>query len=561
MYLKLVKSKNYIYPKICRSYRDKDGKVHQEVVVNLGRLDQLQKGGLENIVYDLLNLISEDKKKRFKDITKMEEVNRYNYGFVAFAKLWNMLGISKMLNKVIEGKKIEFDFSRIVFSMVVNRLLEPSSKLYHYNHKDRYLFVNEEIELHNIYRSLDLLAENKEEIEFKLFEKERSLFNLKLDIVFYDVTTFYFESVRSDDIRDFGFSKDNKVNEVQVVMGLLIDREGRPIGYELFRGNTIDSKTMINVIKKLKEKFMIDRIIFVADKGLNSKINLKELKENGFDYIVSGRLRQMPENIQKSVLNREGYKACVGYEYKELEHTNFVSYTDENGKKHTEAMEEKLICTYSSERALKDRADRERLIEKAKKVIEGNQKWIVENKKGHKKYIEKEFREGDGDYSLRLDEERIAEEEKFDGYYVIQSSDMSLKPTDVIETYHNLWKVEESFRIMKSTMKVRPIFHWTPKRIEGHFVMCFIAFLLERELEARLKRNKKLDKEEISVEKIKEALNSMEVSELDIEGERAFLKGKHKGLASKIFAVLKINNLKNISSLEDIKEWYSEFAT
>ncbi|MGC8766061.1 MAG: IS1634 family transposase, partial [Brevinematia bacterium] len=296
----------------------------------------------------------------------MEEVNRYNYGFVAFAKLWNMLGISKMLNKVIEGKKIEFDFSRIVFSMVVNRLLEPSSKLYHYNHKDRYLFVNEEIELHNIYRSLDLLAENKEEIEFKLFEKERSLFNLKLDIVFYDVTTFYFESVKSDDIRDFGFSKDNKVNEVQVVMGLLIDREGRPIGYELFRGNTIDSKTMINVIKKLKEKFMIDRIIFVADKGLNSKINLKELKENGFDYIVSGRLRQMPENIQKSVLNREGYKACVGYEYKELEYTNLVSYTDENGKKHTKAMEEKLICTYSSERALKDRADRERLIEKAK---------------------------------------------------------------------------------------------------------------------------------------------------------------------------------------------------
>lgn len=560
MYLKTVKSKNHIYLKICKSYRE-NGKVHQKVIANLGRLDHLIEGGLENIAYDLLNLASKEKKHKFKDITKMQEINRYNYGYISYAKLWNILGITKILNGITKEKKIEFSLSKTVFSMVVNRLLDPSSKLYHFNHKDRYLFINEDIELHNIYRSLDILAENKEEIEYKLFEKKRNLFNMKLDVVFYDVTTFYFESREVDELKNFGFSKENKVNEVQVVMGLLIDKEGVPIGYEIFRGNTIDSKTMINIIKKLKKKFQIDKIIIVADKGLNSKMNLKEIKENGFEYIVSGRLKQMPKSIQEKVFDMAGYKKDKNnkFEYKEINYINKVSYIDEKGNKIIENIEEKIICTYSKEREIKDRAERERLVEKAKKVIMNNQKWILENKKGHRKYIEKEYNNGDSNYILKLCEEKIEEEKKFDGYYVIESSDLTLDAYDIIEAYHNLWKIEESFRIMKSTMKVRPIFHWTHKRIEGHFVMCFIAFLLERELELRLRNNKKVDINEVSVEKIKEALNSMEVSELDIEKERVFLKGKHKSLGSKIFSILKIPHLKNISSLDDLKNWYNEF--
>ena len=559
MYLKLVKSKNYTYLKICESYRDK-GKVRQRVVANLGRLDILQKHGLENIVNDLAKFISSEKLKNYKDISKMEEMARYNYGFIAYAKLWNSLGLSRILKEISEGSKIEFDFIKVVFSMVVGRLLNPSSKLYYYNHKDRYLFLNEDLELQHIYRSLDILAENKEEIEFKMFENVRDLFNLKLDVVFYDVTTFYFESKREDELRGFGFSKDNKVNEVQVVMGLLIDREGRPIGYELFRGNTVDSKTMIKVIKKLREKFSIGRIIFVADKGLNSKVNLKELKDNGFDYVVSGRLRQMPRELLDRILGREGFIKAYGYEYKELEHTNFVKYEDGNEKK-VFPIKEKLVVTYSEERANYDRLERERLLMKAKDVILYNDKRIVENKKGYRRYIDKEYVEGGGEYILKLDEEKIKEEERFDGYYLIETSDTNLSGLEVAEIYHNLWKVEESFRIMKSTMKVRPIFHWTPKRIEGHFLVCFIAFLLERELEARLKRNKKSSDEEISPERIKEALNSMEVSEIEVEGEKVFLRSKQKSLGGKIFGVLKITNLKNVSSLEDIKEWYSNFVT
>lgn len=559
MYVKQVKSKNHVYLKICESYRDK-GKPRQRVLANLGRLDVLQSRGLEKVVHQLSSFLP-NKNPYHKDISTMEEMARYNYGFVAYGKLWEMLGLTKMLRDITRQSKLEFDISKVVFSMVVNRLLEPSSKLYHFNHKNKYLGLNEELELHQIYRALDVLAENKEEIELRLFERQRDLFNLELDIVFYDVTTFYFESREVDELRAYGFSKDNKVNEVQVVMGLLIDKEGRPIGYELFRGNTFDSKTMIRVIKKLKEKFSIGRIIFVADRGVNTKINLKELKENGFDYCLSGRLRQMPEGLQAELLNREGYqKLSNGYEYKEVKRTNVVKFVDESGDRQVYPIEEKLVCTYSEERATFDRLERERLVKKAKEIVSGNEKWVVENKKGHKKYIEKQFLDGNGRYTIVIDEERIREDERFDGYYVVQSSDASLSAREIVEIYHNLWRIEESFRVLKSTMMVRPIFHWKPKRIEGHFVMCFLAFLLERELEARLKRNRKACDGDISPEKIKEALNSMEVSELEIEGDKFFLKGKHRMLGSVIFSVLKVSKLKNLNSFDDIKQRYGQFS-
>ncbi len=554
MYLKLVKSKNYTYLKICESYR-KNGKVHQRVLVNLGRLDKLQEGGLENIVKDLEALISPDKKEKIKDISTMEEVARFNYGFLPYAKLWHSLGIGKILKGLVKERKFAFDFEKVVFSLVANRLLNPTSKHKHYHQKDDYLFLNKDLELHTFYKVLDILEENKEEIEFKLFENARSLFNLKLDIVFYDVTTFYFESQKEDELKDFGFSKDNKVNQVQVVMGLLIDKEGRPIGYELFKGNMVDSQTMISTIKKLKEKFMIDRIIIVADRGLNTKLNLKELRDNGFDYIVSGRLKQMPRDIQEVVLDREGYERIGDeYEYKEINYTNVIKNGDFQGY----AMSERLIATYSMSRAQKDFYDRERLIRKAKTEIKKG-KSALEEKKGHKKYIKK-VSQGEADYQLVLDEERIRQEERFDGFYVIQTSDFDLSVDEVIDAYHNLWRVEESFRIMKSTMQVRPIFHWTQKRVEGHFVMCFIAFLLCRELELRLRKNKKTQDMDLSVEKIQDALNSLQVSEIKIEDKPYFLKGKHKELASKILAIMKIPQLKHLSSLDEITAWYSEFS-
>ena len=455
-----------------------------------------------------------------KDI-KAEEIPEgvmFNYGYLPYKKIWNEFELQKILKK--SSGNIEFSLNDSIFLMAITHLLNPSSKLKAYNFQNRYLGLPN-IKLHHLYRSLDILSENKQKIEDYLFYRNKDLFNLSLDIVFYDVTTFYFESVKKDSLKDFGFSKDNKLNEVQVVMGLLIDKNGMPVGYQLFPGNTYEGKTLETSLLKLKERFNIDRIIVVADKGMNSKINLEKIKDMGFRYIISSRLKSMNKELLKKVLSKEDFIRDKNYDYKKLE------LADKN-----------LIVTYSEERARNDGKKREKLIKKAMEYTSNPSLIKSSNKRGGKKYIE-----NTGECSYSLDEEAILKDKIFDGYYAVETNDLELSPKEIISNYGMLWKIEESFRIMKSTMEVRPIFHWTEERIKGHFMVCFLSFLLERNLEFKLKE-KNID---CSPERIKEALNSMNIVEADIENNKMVMKVKPHPLAKNIFSALRINYPKNIS--------------
>jgi transposase len=406
-----------------------------------------------------------------------------------------------------------------------------------------------EMNLNHLYRTLDVLADSKEEIEDYIFEKNRTLFNMSVDVVFYDVTTFHFESCEDDGLRNFGFSKANKVNEVQVVMGLLIDCEGRPIGYELFSGNTLDSKTLERSLDKLQERFNIRKVVIVADRGLNSKLNLGRIRDKGYDYIVASRLKNMGKAMLEQVFNPAGYSANTTFfegesgevtlTYKVIDHTN--SYKNEEGK--PVSLAEKMVITYSAKRARKDQADRARLIKKAEKLLANPAAIKASNKKGGKRFIE-HTSEND-QYSL--DKKAIALDERFDGYYAIQTSLPGMSAEEVVEAYHSLWKIEESFRVMKSTLEVRPIFHWTEKRIKGHFVVCFLAFLLERTLEFKLRKNGS----PMSPNLIREALNSLLFAELTIRGQQFLLKIKSLPQAGKILRLLRIAPPKNMLSMDD----------
>lgn len=562
MFLKTTISKGNKYLQIAESYKQ-EGVSKHKIIANLGRADVLINSGLENIVAALHKLVKKEKSK-LRDITTLKEKARLNYGYIVFKKLWNKYSLTELLTSIGNEKKIRYNFEPIVFWLVINRLLSPSSKRRYYLQRERYMQVEKESELHSIYRCLDLLSSSKEKVEEELFNKNINLFNMQIDVVFYDVTTFHFESQKSDELRDFGFSKANKVNEVQVVMGLLIDNEGRPIGYELFPGDTFEGHTMVGVLKKLREKFKINQVIIVADKGLNSKMNFKEIKSNGFDYIVSSRIKNMSKKIQEKILNDEGYKKIKKaqdeddsesskeeFRYKIIDYENKVTYIDEeSGKREKIILAEKLVCTYSSKRAAKDRRDRERAIEKAKEVLDNQDYGKLNNKKGYKKYINTKEKQSP-EYSL--DKAKIKNDSRFDGYYAIAYSRLDLSPQEVIGQYHNLYKIEESFRILKSTMKTRPIYLKTKAHIQGHFVICFLAFLLERELELRLRKRKI----EYSSEKIKEALNSLEFSEIEIENQKYYLKGKHNSLASKILSVLKIKQPTKLLTNEQVIEYLS----
>ena len=558
MHLKTKKVKNHVYLSIVQSYRE-NGKVKHKTIFNLGRADYLVNSGLKNIVRGLQRYLDEDEPDGYKkDIRTIKERQRLNYGYLAYRVLWNKFRLDRILTDIIKARQIEFDFPEAVFSMVINRLFHPSSKLRHYLSYQRYIGLPEELELHHFYRSLDILAENKERIEKELFQLYRNLFNYKLDIVFYDVTTYYFESQKPNGLKDFGFSKDNKINDVQIVMGLLIDKEGRPIGYELFPGNTFDGKTLLTILKKLQGHFKIDKVVIVADRGLNSKLNLKQIKDHGFDYIVSASIKKMSRKLQELILDSSDYIDIKEksdededsvYRYKVIEYTNRVVYETEQGHKAYQELSENLICTYSSKRAAKDRAERERAIEKAKELLRKNDKSSYKRKQGYKRYI-KESKESTN-YELILDTEKIEKESRFDGYYALQCSDKSMSALEVIREYHYLFKIEESFRIIKSTMKARPIYVWNESHIAGHFMMCFLAFLLERELEYRLKR-RNID---FTTEKIKEALNSLELSEIEIEGQSYYMRSSYKSLGAQIFSMLRLKLPPNLLDKDKITNY------
>lgn len=567
MFVKAYKSRGHTYLKIVRSVR-KNGTPTHEIIANLGRADRLKNGELDGIVKSLKKYTHQDEAGANawrKDISTMTEEDRVNYGYLAYRALWQQFGLHQALTDFSTDRKISYDYAATVFSMVVNHALNPSSKRALHENKNTYAGLNNGLQLHHLYRSLDLLAEHKSKLETFLFNKNRTLFNMIVDVVFFDVTTFYFESQQADMLRDFGFGKDGKINEVQVVMALLIDSDGRPITFELFAGNTFEGHTLLTTLDRLKDRFQIRQVIIVADKGLNSKLNLKEIKDRGYDYIVSCRLKNLPQKTKDRALDDSGYASITPealwgesqpksatkkkksgetdsqpetprhtFKYKVLDYTNVLKYPDAaQGKTVTVTLAEKLVCTWSSKRAAKDRADRQRQIEKAEKAINSNQKSILSHR-GYKRYIQTGGT--DTDVLLSLNQDKIEAEARFDGYTALQCSRADMDAVAVMRAYRQLLKIEESFRVMKTTLRTRPVFVWSPAHVKGHFVMCFLAFVLERELEYRLNKRGINN----SPERIKAALRSMQCSELSIEGERFFLKGKHEPLASKICGLLKM---------------------
>ena len=559
MFVKSTMVRGHEYLRIVKSVR-KNGKPTHETVANLGRVDRLNGVELSNMASALQKYA--DKKQapgsaRRHDITTMEERGRFNYGWLVYRKLWDQFGLEKLLRQLSADRKISYDYAETVLSMVVNHALNPSSKRDFFLNQDWYSGLTDGVKLQHLYRSLDLLAEHKPELETALFHQHRTLFDMQVDVVFFDVTTFYFESQQADTLRDFGFGKDGKINEVQVVMALLIDADGRPISFELFPGNTFEGHTLAASLDRIKDRFQIGQVIIVADKGINSKLNLKAIKDRGYDYIVSCRIKNLPEKMRAQVLSEDGYEAIAiqdlfgvdddehkghTFRYKTLDYTNVARYKDDPNQQNWQTIElaEKLICSWSSKRAAKDRHDRDRQLEKAQSAVDLNQKSIL-NHKGYKRYI----RHGDvdSDESLTLNAEKVEADARFDGFAAIQCSRSGLDAVEVMRAYRQLLKIEESFRVMKTTLRARPIFVWTPEHVKGHFVMCFLAFVLERELEYRLnKRN--IDN---SPERVKLALRSMQCSQLCVENDTFYLKGKHQKLASEIFAVLKMKQPMNIS--------------
>ena len=559
MFIKSTRAKGYEYIKLVESYRE-SGTTKHRVLFNFGRADVIRKDeSFLNVVKRLCDVAqapkpySQAKEDEGNFLDDCGEAVLYNYGYLPYLQLWRELGIEGCLEEAEYGSKLTFSLPQTVFLMVCQHLLEPMSKFATFERQNRY-FNMPEIPLHHMYRALDRLSKKKDEIETGLFEYNYIRTRKTVEVVFYDLTTIHFESQLADEeLREFGFSKAGKYNEVQVVLGMIIDSSGMPVGYELHKGNTYEGHTIAETLEKIKERFKISRVIIVADRGLNNKYGLNKIKEAGCGYIMAAKIKGASAALQKKVFAEEGFipiydkKGNLELRYKVMEHENI--FKDENGVRHV--LQENMVVTYSPKRAKKDKSDRERLIEKAKNLLEKPSLIDTTNKRGGRKYIDQTNKDDDKPI-YALDVSKIERDSKFDGYYAIQSSEKSMNAAEVMEAYHTLWKIEESFRIMKSTLEIRPVYHSSPDRIKGHFVVCFLAFLMERKMELLLKDSANEEDCMASPQKIQEALNTMQLAAVSTSQGEKFVKVKPHILAPKIFKRVGIDIPGNISTENDL---------
>ena len=543
MFLKETKASGHTYLQVVQSYKD-NGQTRHKVIANLGRLDKLKNNdSVKNIIIQLNKLILGNYSFNHN---KVKGQMTFNWGYSVYKKLWKKYSLDAFLDKIGDSLGLKYPLNDVVFYEVLNHLMNPSSKLSGFNNRDSiYANLKTHDDINAFYRCLDVLAENKDKIENHIFQKNRSLFNMNVDVVFYDVTTFHFESVKSDELRNFGFSKAGKFNEVQVVLGMMVDLEGRPVGYELFQGNTFDSKTLVKALDSLNMKFGVRKVIIVADRGINSKMNLLEIKDRGFGYVVASKIKGMSNDIKNRIKddNWDYVNEDDSFKYKVIDYSNKV-YDPEKRDYHY--LDENLIITYSDKRARKDSFDRARHIEKAIGYLKHPSKIKASHKKGAKRFI-KELNSNTEKWVL--DNNKINDDASYDGLYGIQTSEKNLNPRKVVDIKNSLWKIEESFRILKSTLQTRPVFHWTPKRIHGHFVLCFLAFLLERSLEIKAKNNNI----QSSPEKLKEALNSLILSHIEIDDEDYYLKMKGNDLGNKLVRLFGVKSPPNLIEKDKLK--------
>lgn len=366
-----------------------------------------------------------------------------------------------ILGRIYDGVGFGAIGDEVLRSLTIARVCEPKSKVATIEYLKR--CFREDYRLHQIYRYMDTLYDTRrEQIQQISVEHTRKLLGGRIGIVFYDVTTLYFETAREDVLRSPGFSKDGKTAESQIVLGLLVSRDGYPLSYNIFNGAQYEGRTMIPIIDDFVQRFSLTDFIVVADAGLLSRKNIALLKQAGYKFILGGRIKKESKLVQDWVLSleKDPYK---------------LNETVINGG-------ERIIVSYSEQRAAKDRHNRDKGIQRLRKAYSSgriNKKNV--NQRGYNKFLVIE-----NDVMVSIDEDKIAADAQWDGLksYITNTD---LPADEVIDQYHGLWVVERAFRITKGTLEARPIFHFTERRIEAHICICFVAYKLYKELERLLR--------------------------------------------------------------------------
>jgi transposase len=529
MFFRVKPARGYRYLQIARSVRV-EGKVRQEIIGTLGRLDVLQESGqLDRLLRSGLRYCRQVKVLDAHAAGETEPVSIMKIGpELVFGRLWQEMGIAEIISGLAAKRRYGFDLERAVYLTVLHRLFASGSDRAAEAWKENYCIPGaEQLELQHLYRAMAWLGEEmgegvlgtlrctKDLMEEALFDRGRDLFS-EVGLVFFDTTSMYFEGTGGQSLGEHGHSKDHRPDLRQMVVGVALDVQGRPICCEMWPGNTTDATTLLPVVERMRAKFRVREMCVVADRGMVSKATLEALgaMDPPVHYIVGVRMRRTRE-VGEIVLNsRAPWQEVTPERQRSKDPAPLkVKEVEVEGRRY-------VVCLNEEERR-KDARDRACILAALRQQLRRGDKSLIGNK-GYRRFLKIQ-----GDGHFLIDEKQVALEECYDGLFVLRS-DTDHDAETIARVYKMLWMVEDTFRTAKSIMETRPIFHKCDETIRGHVFCSFLALVLKHELEMRMEQ-KGLAAEWAEVIR---GLDNLQHVELLLQGSRFLLRSQLKGDAS-----------------------------
>jgi len=523
MFFRKKKSGKRSYLQVVENRRE-GSKTKQRVIVTLARLDELEEDGkLDSLLCSgsrfsqSLLVVSAHKKGEAPVIS-----SRRIGPSLVFERLWRECGCKEVIESLLSSRKFGFDVERAVFLTVLHRLFSSGSDRAAEKWRENYLIEGiDELKLHQLYRAMEWLGEEggtsgvytKDLVEGGLFAVRKDLFT-SFELVFFDTTSIYFEGEGGESLGEYGNSKDHRSDRRQMVVGAVLDNNGRPVCCEILPGNTADVALLMPVVDRLRERFGIKNACIVADRGMISSNTIQELEELGWQYIFGVPMRKYKE-VREDVLTRGGRYKDMRTEADKLLKVKEIKVHDR-----------RYVVCLNEDEARKDAIDRETMVEALKEKLSKDEKSLIGNK-GYRKLLKAVG------HGFRIDFDKIKREAKYDGKYVL-TTNTKFDTDEVAKKYKQLWRVEELFRKIKSILETRPIYHRCDETIRGHVFCSFLALILMKELQDRL-----LEKGyEHEWNDLVRDIDNLQEIEVEHDGKRFLLRTEAKGLCSNVGVAL-----------------------
>jgi len=579
MYLKKAfnKKTGKTYLSIAEGFWDKErGHSRTRVVEKIGFLDDLKKDYADPIahfteVVKEKNRLAEMEAAEYTITAKKNQTleentaNRRNYGYIIIMKLFYMLGLDNFLiNRQRRETKIECNTSSIMKLLVISRILSPGSKKKAFEEKGRYFDFEKKdaFALEDIYRSLSFFAKLAKDIQLNIHNRITKNYGRDLSLIYYDVTNYYFEIDKEDDLRKKGVSKEHRPNPI-VQMGLAMDAEGLPISYELFPGNESEKLHLRPMVRELLSKYESGRLIAVADAAQNTGNNIYYLDKGKQGYVFSQSIRGGSGLFKEYVIDETGYE-WFGEEYKRksrnIRREIEVEFKQADGTTHKKDVfvDQRQIVFYSEKYAARSKAKREAAILKATKIAANPSEYTKATSRGALKYVKNvdvDDKTGEIKGSTKgtpcIDWDKIAEDEKYDGYYAIVTNVFNegknkgkFSDDHIIDIYRGLWRIEDSFRVTKGELETQPVYLSREDRINAHFLICFISLVIVRLIQ-------KLTEQKYSPAKLIGAMNNISCS---YEGGNLFLFDYSDGITNDLGKAFEVDFTKLRLTRAEIKK-------